>query len=593
MNPKIATRRVSLLLLLFTLCAVTALAQQTTAFTYQGRLTDSGTAANGNYDLQFALWDSNSGGTQIGATQTVSTVAVSAGIFTVQLDFGASAFPGANRFLEIAVRPAGVGSFTTLTPRQQISSTPYAIQTLNASQLGGVDASQYVTTTNGGTSFIKNTTTQQTASNFNISGNGTAGSVNVNGPVSLTGVASPGTAPAGQGRIYFDTATSKVKVSEGGGAFVNLVGATGVSGSGTTNSIPFWSAGTTLGNSQITQSGAGVQLPNNIQLAVGAQGNQVTFGSPNGETGMSFAGTSGRADLRFNGTLKLVNGPGGIPLGTNGIAIDTAGNVGVGTETPQSKFVVNAGGSGGAVNFGTPNGESGMSISGTNRADIRFDGTTLKLLAGTGASAPCCGMFINTAGNVGIGTTSPLTRLALSGGPQWTSDLWNGSLSLPLSSAIGFDANASGQRFGMGNNPGGLIFFRTTSPFGNTGSPANYDLELTNTGNLIQTVTNNGLVKAMIHVNADATIDRCYNGTTGATTGNCGFNVTLSIAERYVCRFGFPIAGRFASVTPENPGDSDPAWIANITYHAFFADDVTVRMVQNTNDLAPFTIIVY
>ena len=53
MNPKIATRRVSLLLLLFTLCAVTALAQ-TTSFTYQGRLTDGGTAANGNYDLQFA-----------------------------------------------------------------------------------------------------------------------------------------------------------------------------------------------------------------------------------------------------------------------------------------------------------------------------------------------------------------------------------------------------------------------------------------------------------------------------------------------------------------------------------------------------------
>src|SRR5258708_148916 len=132
MNPKIATRRVLLLLLLFTLCAGAASAQ-TTSFTYQGRLTDGGTAANGTYDLQFALFDSVSGGTQIGPTLTVPTVAVSAGIFSVQLDFGATSFPGANRFLEISARLSGAASFTTLSPRQQITSTPYAIRSLNAS----------------------------------------------------------------------------------------------------------------------------------------------------------------------------------------------------------------------------------------------------------------------------------------------------------------------------------------------------------------------------------------------------------------------------------------------------------------------------
>src|SRR5213083_899216 len=77
---------------------------QTTSFTYQGRLTDSGTAANGNYDLQFALFDSVAGGTQVGSTQTINTVAVSNGVFTVSLDFGANSFPGANRFLEISAR---------------------------------------------------------------------------------------------------------------------------------------------------------------------------------------------------------------------------------------------------------------------------------------------------------------------------------------------------------------------------------------------------------------------------------------------------------------------------------------------------------
>jgi len=77
---------------------------QTSNFTYQGRLTDGGTAANGNYDLQFALFDSLSGGTQIGSTQVLNTVAVSNGVFTVSLDFGANSFTGANRFLEISAR---------------------------------------------------------------------------------------------------------------------------------------------------------------------------------------------------------------------------------------------------------------------------------------------------------------------------------------------------------------------------------------------------------------------------------------------------------------------------------------------------------
>ena len=103
---------------------------QTTTFTYQGRLTDGGTPANGNYDLQFALFDSVTGGSQFGSVQTISNVSVSNGGFTVQLDFGAAAFPGANRFLEISVRLAGSGSFTTLSPRQQITSTPYAIRSL-------------------------------------------------------------------------------------------------------------------------------------------------------------------------------------------------------------------------------------------------------------------------------------------------------------------------------------------------------------------------------------------------------------------------------------------------------------------------------
>ncbi|MEP7343580.1 MAG: hypothetical protein ABI977_38020 [Acidobacteriota bacterium] len=121
---------------------------QTTGFTYQGRLTDGGSPANGSYDLQFKLFDMLSGGAQQGSTQTLSGVTVTSGVFTVQLDFGTSVFTSnAGKFLEIGVRNAGGPSFTTLPQRQPVTSTPYAIQTLNASQLGGVAASQYVQTT--------------------------------------------------------------------------------------------------------------------------------------------------------------------------------------------------------------------------------------------------------------------------------------------------------------------------------------------------------------------------------------------------------------------------------------------------------------
>ena len=46
------------------------------SFTYQGRLTDGGSPANGNYDLQFRLYDDLTGGNQIGSTVHVNVIAL-------------------------------------------------------------------------------------------------------------------------------------------------------------------------------------------------------------------------------------------------------------------------------------------------------------------------------------------------------------------------------------------------------------------------------------------------------------------------------------------------------------------------------------
>jgi hypothetical protein len=151
---------------------------QTTAFTFQGTLKAAGSPADGPYDMQFKLYDSQlvGAGLQKGMTELFDPVGVAAGVFSVTLDFGAGVFDGAPRFLEIGVRPSGSASpYTLLSPRSPITSAPYAIQTLNSQQLGGLPPSAYISTGSVGNAFIKNGTTLQTATNFNIDGKGLIG----------------------------------------------------------------------------------------------------------------------------------------------------------------------------------------------------------------------------------------------------------------------------------------------------------------------------------------------------------------------------------------------------------------------------------
>ncbi len=168
---------------------------QTFDFTYQGNLNSTGSPANGSYDFEFALFVVN--GSQVGSTLTRTSVPVTDGVFTVTLNFGNN-YTGADRELEIRVRPTGGGAFTTLAPRQLLRATPFSIVSVsavsalnattatNATQLGGVAANQYVLTGDarlsdartplpGSSSYIQNqNAAPQATSNFNISGTGTA-----------------------------------------------------------------------------------------------------------------------------------------------------------------------------------------------------------------------------------------------------------------------------------------------------------------------------------------------------------------------------------------------------------------------------------
>src|SRR6267142_4775600 len=133
--------RIEILLTLTLLIGLHRAAAQGTAFTYQGRLDNNGTPANGNYDLTFQLFNVSSGAGQVGTTFTNLHTGVTNGLFMTTLDFGPGIFTGANLWLEIAVRTNGGASFSTLSPRQQLTPTPYAIFATSASNLSGTISS--------------------------------------------------------------------------------------------------------------------------------------------------------------------------------------------------------------------------------------------------------------------------------------------------------------------------------------------------------------------------------------------------------------------------------------------------------------------
>jgi hypothetical protein len=101
-----------------------AFAQSSTEFTYQGSLSDGGAPADGMYEFQIRLLDNTNG--QIGSTQLLMAD-VAEGGFQLGLDFGASAFDGSARFLEIGVRSVmDAGPYTILSPNTLITSAPVA-----------------------------------------------------------------------------------------------------------------------------------------------------------------------------------------------------------------------------------------------------------------------------------------------------------------------------------------------------------------------------------------------------------------------------------------------------------------------------------
>lgn len=317
-----------ILFLLLSVTVVRASGPIGSAFTYDGRLTDGGAPANGSYDFRFKLFDALTNGTQQGSIVTKDDVPVSAGLFSVQLDFGANVFNGTERYLEILVRAgSSTGGYTTLSPRQLLTATPYALFSTKPWVTSGNDISYTQGKVGIGTLAPANQLHVRDTTNFLQGvfdgGNQTAGIALKGGRQWELQSVDPGTAIAPGAFIVYDRT---------GSAYRMVVSSAGNIGIGTTNPLNKLDV---AGNSDFMGNvGIGTTNPS-AKLDVMAN------------TASGGANSANFADSAIGPNVSHIHwgttGDWYIRSAANGgkvILQDSGGNVGIGTNNPTDKLTV-------------------------------------------------------------------------------------------------------------------------------------------------------------------------------------------------------------------------------------------------------------
>ncbi len=369
MNTRSRSRSLRAMILACGLATGAALAQAPTdqAFTYQGVLKQSSIPFSGLADLRFTLWDASGGGAQIGSTLTVSNANVIQGLLTVDLDFGPGVFDGQGRWLQVAVRtPAGAGSFTTLSPRQPILPTPYALFALNGNP--GPAGPQGPTGLTGPTGATGSTgvpgATGSTGSTGATGNAGATGAAGANGNTGATGpTGDPGTPGAAGATGATGAAGSNGNTGPTGptgdtGA-AGATGATGATGAAGAN-------GSTGATGPTGDSGApGAAGATGATGAAGANGNTGATG-PTGGTGAPGAagatGATGAAGANGNTGATGPTGDTGAPgaAGATGATGAAGANGNTGATGPTGDTgAPGAAGATGATGAAGANGNTG------------------------------------------------------------------------------------------------------------------------------------------------------------------------------------------------------------------------------------------
>lgn len=448
---------------------------QGTAFNYQGQLTFGGAQLNGQYDLEFTLFDTNSAGSPLAGPVTNLSLTISNGLFTASIDFGAYALAGVSNWLEVAVRTNGNGAFSTLAPRQLLTPVPYAISAEYLSAVvrnnilngagetisGGVNnaASNYNSTIGGGannvsagnaSSIVGGSENKAIADHAAIGG-GQGNSI-------LAGADHSTIAGGAQNEIYANAFESFIGGGQGnsiilGDEWATIVGGLGnfaslgasytFIGGGQNNTVSGeWATvaggyGNTASGPHSTVGG-GVNNIANAESATVGGGNSNTAGNmgtvPGGygnvATGRYSFAAGNQAHAVNDGSFVWADSQGGVfaSTGNDQFLIRAQGGVGINVASPQQDLSVGGGVNVDQAGANTGNLYPGLTFgsgSGEGIASQRSAGANQYDLAFYTDFYPR--MTILQNGNVGIGTVTP-TALLQVGSATCNGSTWaNGS----------------------------------------------------------------------------------------------------------------------------------------------------------------------
>lgn len=368
-----------------------------TAITYQGRLAFNGMAVNEDCEVVFSLYDAAAGGqllAQVGSDAAPRVVNVHKGLFTQPLDFGMTAFSGGERWLEIAVRPAGSDQpFSVLSPRQCITPTPYALHALSGGDVssldqaynkGGPGAGRTIHTTSGPMSI-------EGDGGLVVAGNVGIGTLSPNSKLEVAGVVH-----STIGGFMFPDGTIQTTAALGSGDPRVLGDCLDGPGGFPDNVLCIDNSG----NVGIGLPAAVVDFTSRLHIAGASEANITLELDPEGNTaptkfGINFiTGDGGGTNL---GDIYVDQAMAGTPLFLNG-------------QNPNDVIIAFGGGVPGNVGIGTVSPMNRLSVDG----DADFTGNV-----GIGTFSPANPLTVdgnaNFTGNVGIGTATPASPLEVNG----------------------------------------------------------------------------------------------------------------------------------------------------------------------------------
>lgn len=402
-----------------------ALAQ---SFTYQGYLREGGVPANGAFNLTFKLFNAASGGVQVGSTITLDETGVANGLFTVELNFGATAFTGADRWLEMAVNG------TTLTPRVKITAAPLASFSQNTRGIT-VDGSNNVGLGTATPSARLDVVGTARVSAFRMTTGAAAGRVLTSDATGMgTWQNAPGlTLPfSGTGIAFPGEAVFKITNSSSGYALLGQSDGNGIGVAGLSTTTVGVNKG--VYGMSASASGTGVygEVPSTTGSTYGgyftsaSQTGFGVYGVSTATTGVAHGGSFWSQSTNGIGVNGYVSAPTGITVGglfqsdsVNGYGLIS--NAMATSGTTYAGYFYNTS-SGGTAVYGRATATTGNTFGGFFESD---SSTGTGVLARTGQAGAIALHAINTAGgtaarfsgnisvtsNVGIGTTTPTSSL--------------------------------------------------------------------------------------------------------------------------------------------------------------------------------------